>query len=71
MLTNFEIRKGALLSSTRLELEVMDEVYIDPRCECDAPRFVDFTNITAQYDDNADEWFGKPESHRISLRGVM
>lgn len=33
--------------------------YIDPRCECDAPTFVDFTNMTSQYDDNADDWFGK------------
>lgn len=35
------------------------ETYIDPRCECDAPTFVDFSNMTSQYDDNADDWFGK------------
>ena len=35
-------------------------VYIDPRCECDAPKYVDFTELNGQYDDNADEWFGKP-----------
>lgn len=35
------------------------EVYIDPKLECDAPTFVDFTNIISQYDDNADEWFGE------------
>ena len=33
--------------------------YFDPSCECDAPTYVDFAVLADQYDDNADEWFGK------------
>ena len=40
-----------------MDSEGLAEPYIDPRCEYDAPTFVDFTNISAQYNDNADEWF--------------
>ena len=34
------------------------QLYIDPRCECDAPTFVDFTEMSFEYD-NADAWFGE------------
>jgi len=35
------------------------DYYFDPDCECDAPTYVDFTDLAGQYGDDADEWFGK------------
>ncbi len=54
-------KKGGKLieQSQKKEKAMSSDLYIDPNLECDAPTFVDFTNITSQYDDNADAWFGK------------
>ena len=55
-----KFKKGGLVNVDQVcGKKMSSEVYIDPRLECDAPTFVDFTNITSQYDDNADEWFGE------------
>ncbi len=38
------------------------EFSLDPKFECEAPTYVDFKELALkgnQYDDKADEWFGK------------
>ena len=38
------------------------EFSLDPKFECEAPTYVDFKKLALkgnQYDDKADEWFGK------------
>lgn len=42
-----------------IETEMEVKYQFDPNVECDAPTYVDFTDLASQYDDNADEWFGK------------
>ena len=44
--------------SVKAELEFS----LDPKFECEAPTYVDFKELALkgnQYDDKADEWFGK------------
>ena len=38
------------------------EFSLDPKFECESPKYVDFKELALkanQYDDKADEWFGK------------